>query len=139
MDQMLVEIYAHCDETDRQCAKLEARCAELQRRARPHAADSDVIHKSYTPTTQQSAAAMSAESEAAWNRWAEVHIQRAFDKQPPFTKVQKQIIAQVISLMRQQWRAEISEAVGSLRADVTMQSAISKGELAELKGKRDAA
>lgn len=133
MDHWLREICEISDANDLHYEQWMAKRAELDARAGP-----DPIYK--TTAEQPSAAArMDAATEARWNEWCQAHIQRALAVQPLFSKAQKLVIADVISRLRAEWRREIAEAVGSLRADLTVQTAIAKGEIAEIKGKRDAA
>jgi hypothetical protein len=58
--------------------------------------------------------------DAAWNAWAEHHVQRAIDAEREFTH---EVLAEVIALERQAMRDHVAEEIGALRADVTVQRA----------------
>jgi hypothetical protein len=131
----LDEIIARCDANDARYEAWQAKCAELKKRQA-----GELVYKTIEQSIQPRAVVkMDPQTDAAWNAWAQSVVRHELAAQPLFSKAQKEVIAEVISRLRAEWRREISEAVGSLRADMTVQNAISKGEIAEIKSKRDAA
>jgi hypothetical protein len=99
----LESLYRQCDATDAQFDAWEASRAQK------------VIRRTYEPQQQS---AMNTDMQTKWDAWCQAHIARAFDNQPLFSKAQKLVIGEVISRLRAEWRKEIAEAVGQVKADV---------------------
>jgi hypothetical protein len=104
-----------------------------------HAGDEGLVFKTLemTPVQQQG---MDPVTEEKWNRWCEAHIAKALADAPTFTPAQIEVMGQIVSELRKQLRDEFNRELGSLRADLTLATALAKGEISQLKkGKTDAA
>jgi NTP pyrophosphatase (non-canonical NTP hydrolase) len=76
------------------------------------------------------ARATATETTAERDQWAERHAERAI---AAYHKKLTAAMGEVISEIRHELRTEFNEALTSLRADLTIQTAIAKGEIAEIK------
>ena len=135
--QMLEDVFALDDATTRQCEQWEATRAQ----SKPEVKQRELVYKILERPTpqQQSATMMDAATEARWNEWAQAHVQRALAAQPLFSKAQVAAIGQAISMLRKEMRDEFAAEIASLRADMMVQAGIARGEIAQIKGKADAA
>jgi hypothetical protein len=95
-DPFAKAVLDQCDETDRQDAQLEARRAELQRRA---AVGSGLVYKTFSPASSEPPSApatsykpMSAKATAAWDRVVAAGI---------FTPPQLELLAALVAALRQ--------------------------------------
>jgi hypothetical protein len=88
----------------------------------------ELVYKTYErqPIQQQEQIAdLSPPLQERWDRWADARIKNVFAEQP-FTEAQGEILVHVIAALRE----EFSDAIAALRADLTVQTAIARGESA---------
>ena len=73
---------------------------------------------------------MDAATEEKWNRWCDDRIRSVFAK---YDVALSEDLDEALSAIKKELRDEFNSAIGSLRADLTVQTAVAKGEIAEIK------
>jgi hypothetical protein len=119
-------------EVDRQGVKTDL-FLQQQRAAREQPA---IVRKTFNPDEPR----MSAAQQAPWDDWVRAHIERAIEEHDD--ALIDAIAGHVLEVVREQvgeLSRTLDEKLGQLRAELTLQGAISRGEIAQLKTKTDAA
>jgi hypothetical protein len=130
--RMLEEAYVQDDKVRADFERYEWLHGREQLKKRSGEA-SGLIFKTHEPAarpTQQRSATMDSATAAKWTEWVQAHIRNAFAEH---NEQLTEAMGEVISEIRHELRKEFTEQVGALRTELTISSAIAKGEIAQLK------
>lgn len=133
--QELHQLFAIDDQLRADFAQWEAKRAPMVQKQ--HAGE--LVYKTtITPRPQPSAATMDAEQQRGWDTWVRAHIKNALAEQPLFSEEQVDVIAETISLFREELHKHIATELGQLRADIEILRSIVAGKTGEI-GRKDVA
>lgn len=97
----------------------------------------EIIYKTFAqPAPQQQSAAMDTETQRKWERWCDDRIERAL---AAYSEQLLDGVGEAISLLRAELRKEFQTELAALRADQTIDRAITRGEVSSLRAEVPAA
>jgi hypothetical protein len=150
--------HAHAIEREQQIAAGTYREWQLPDEAQPVQAQEvpDIVYKTYDPNEPHVASASQPAQQqipdlppavmARWDDWFDRRFRQCLINQFERDAFLSQIFGEALSIVRSEAREdfakvrdEFNREIGSLRVDFTLQTAVAKGEIAQLKGKADAA
>jgi hypothetical protein len=126
------EIVAAVAESDAAFDFCEASEAQYAEHLKTRSGDLGLIYK----TTEQpppGQPTMDAATEERWNAWCDARIEKMMHD------VFKDAIVEFVGDYVHRHLKPMHEEIAALRADLTVQTAIARGEIAQIKGKADAA
>jgi hypothetical protein len=133
--QMLADAYALDDRVKRDFELWQAK-RQQQTAVKRRSAPGELVHKTFEQPTQpyRSAATMDPATSDAWNKWMTDYVNEYVSTSlDGFADAATEGLAEAFSLFRKELTDKFNTELASLRADMTVQTGIGRGEVSQLK------